>query len=388
MTCDGQTEGGVAFETIDEIRPVGTALPRPATAAETFSRDTVTVLGLPFDILDLAGAVGAIRLAAFSNRRCFVSTPNLNFAMAALRDPAFRASVLHSELSLADGMPIVRMARRLGLPLAERVAGATVLEALVAHRGPPVDTYLFGGPPGVAARAAEVLSARPSGIRCVGHDEGGYGDIDSLGDARTIERINASGARFVVVSLGARKGQAWIERHRGQLAAPVVSHLGAALNFVAGTVKRAPPWMQSAGLEWAWRVREEPALWRRYADDGAMVMRLALERGLWRAGSGAPSDDGTAATLDLEGDGSRLRLAGAWTRGRLASLRDALVALDRSVRRARLDVAAVTAADASFVALLQLATGRWGPGSVNVERAGPAVERLFRVALADDWLAA
>jgi N-acetylglucosaminyldiphosphoundecaprenol N-acetyl-beta-D-mannosaminyltransferase len=86
-----------------------------------FTRRLVCILGLPFDALDIAQAVQRVRAAAFSGQRCFVSTPNLNFAIAARRDSAFRDSVLHSDLSLVDGMPLVWIARLLGQPLHERV---------------------------------------------------------------------------------------------------------------------------------------------------------------------------------------------------------------------------------------------------------------------------
>jgi len=125
--------------------------------ASRFDRDIVCVLGLPFDTVDLAQAVEKIRAAAFSNARCFVSTPNLNFLIAAQRDPGFRDSVLRSDLSLADGAPIVWIARCLGLPLTERVAGASVFEALRAHEGPPLTVFFFGGPPGVAAAVQDVV---------------------------------------------------------------------------------------------------------------------------------------------------------------------------------------------------------------------------------------
>lgn len=84
-----------------------------------------------------------------------------------------------------------------------------------------------------------------------------------MSNAETIERINASGADFLVVSLGARKGQAWIMQNRQHLSVLLISHLDAMVNFVAGTVSRAQQWMQRFGLEWLWRIKEEPVLWRR-----------------------------------------------------------------------------------------------------------------------------
>jgi N-acetylglucosaminyldiphosphoundecaprenol N-acetyl-beta-D-mannosaminyltransferase len=130
-----------------EAGPADTAAhAKPPRRASGFDRHVVSVLGLPFDICTVAEAVERLRADALSNTRCWVSTPNLNFLIAAQSDAAFRDSVLRSDLSLADGAPIVRIARFLGLPLHERVAGATVFEALRAHPGTPLSVYFFGGP--------------------------------------------------------------------------------------------------------------------------------------------------------------------------------------------------------------------------------------------------
>jgi N-acetylglucosaminyldiphosphoundecaprenol N-acetyl-beta-D-mannosaminyltransferase len=354
---------------------------RPATPEEAYARDVVTVLGLPFDAVDTAGAVAALRSAAFEGRRCFVSTPNLNFAIAASRDEAFRRSVLRSDLSLADGMPIVALARAEGDALPERVAGSTVFEALAAHAGPPLDVYFFGGPPGAGEAAARRLNATATGLRCVGHEGAGFGPVETLGDAGTIARINASGAHFVVASLGAAKGQAWLLRHADALHAPLLCHLGAVLNFAAERLRRAPPWMQRAGLEWAWRIREEPALWRRYAGDAAAAVRLLAPRVLARAGHPSSASPAVLAVDRAEGATS-LRLAGSWARTDLAALRAALVDAERRGGRVRIDLAAATALDARTIGLLQIAEGRLAPRGFAIGGASPRVAGAFERCLA------
>ncbi len=95
-----------------------------------------------------------------------------------------------------------------------------------------------------------------------------------MSDEATIERINRSGADFLVVALGAAKGHRWIEANRHRLKVPVISHLGAAVNFVAGRLRRAPLSLQRIGLEWIWRIKEEPILFRRYARDGWFLAKL------------------------------------------------------------------------------------------------------------------
>ena len=346
-----------------------------------FDRDAVCVLGLPFDMVDLAQAVEKIRAAAFTNTRCFVSTPNLNFLIAAQRDPEFRDSVLRSDLSLADGAPIVWIARCLGLPLAERVAGASVFEALRAHAGPPLTVFFFGGPPGVAEAACRNLNKVPGGLRCVGFDDAGFGSIDEMSASERIANINATGAQFVVVALGAKKGQAWIERNAAALEAPVLCHLGAVVNFVAGTVKRAPLWMQHGGLEWLWRIKEERGLWRRYFGDGVAAFRLVLGRVLpyaflLRRRKGMRQPPGLHVSRAGD-DAIEIRLDGAWVRATLGPLRDALSQGAASGVCVSLTLREVTEVDGAFVALLMLARGRMGPARLRIWQAPPVARSIF-----------
>ncbi len=259
-----------------ELEPAATLRSTHEATGHTvdFGRNLCLVLGLPFDLIDLDGAVARIRDAVSSRTRLFMSTPNTNFVVAATRDSAFRDSVFHSDLSLMDGMPLVWVARMMGIAVPERVSGSDLFEALRREGAPPISVYFFGGQPGAAAAAAATINAAAGPMRCVGFDEAGFGSVEQMSDQATIERINASGADFLVVSLGAAKGQAWIEHNLSRLNTPVVSHLGAVVNFVAGTLKRAPKWVRRTGFEWLWRVKEEPHLWKRYFVDGCVFLRL------------------------------------------------------------------------------------------------------------------
>lgn len=245
-----------------------------------FDQPVYCLAGLPFDAVTMPEALELVRDAAAEGAPCFVSTPNLNFLISCLRDDAFRNSVIHSDLSIADGMPLVWIAGLLGVPIRERVTGSGLFETLWRNKAAdrPLSVYFFGGPEGVAERASQVLNAEPSGMRCVGFECPGFGSVEAMSSDETIARINASNADFLVVALGARKGQAWIEHNRARIAVPVISHLGAVVNFVAGTVSRAPLWMQRSGLEWLWRIKEEPALWKRYWHDGTALLGLLVKR--------------------------------------------------------------------------------------------------------------
>lgn len=251
-------------------------------SAEHSCSDRVHIAGLPFDVLDTQKVVDKLCAAMRDRQRLFLSTPNLNFLVAAQTDNAFKESVIRSDMSVVDGMPILWLARKQGTPLPERVAGATLFEALRQGQGQsvlgrPIKVFFFGGPPGVADEACRVLNheyALGGPMQAVGAICPGFGGVEDMSSPEMIEHINDSGADFLVVALGAKKGQAWILRNLPHLQVPVVSHLGAVVNFVAGNVKRAPVRWQRLGLEWLWRIKEEPALFRRYWNDGCAFLSL------------------------------------------------------------------------------------------------------------------
>jgi len=350
-----------------------------AGPGERFAREVVCVAGLPFDAIDLHGAIVRLRDAVRIRKRCFISTPNLNFVIAARRDAGFRGSVLRSDLCLMDGAPLVWIARGLGLPIPERVAGADVFDALRTHRGEPVKVFFFGGPPGAAEAAYGQLATSTSGVRAVGFDPAGYGSIEDMSTAECLHRINASGADFVVVSLGAAKGQAWIEHNAASLEAPLLCHMGAVVNFVAGHVKRAPRALQRLGLEWVWRIKEEPSLWKRYLRDGMTFIGLMLRQAtsdMRMSRAGEPAE----ARLEWVGDSSAvsIRMRGAWSRATLAPLRQALARAADVDGAVRLEMAGVTAVDAWCVGVVALALGSFGSARFTVNDVPASVRADFR----------
>lgn len=280
------------------------------------------------DALSMSQAVLRVRDAAFLGQSCFISTPNLNFVVAARTDSEFRDSVLHSDLSLADGMPLVWVARLLGIPITERVSGAGLFEALMKHPGEPVAVYFFGGPDGAAEAACRRVNAQEGGLRCVGFDSPGFVTVEAMSTAEHIDRINRSGARFVIVSLGAKKGQRWIELNRHRLEAPVICHLGAVVNFAAGTVSRAPSLVQRLGAEWLWRIAQEPMLWRRYWADGTAFLNMVFREvfPLWLHTRGRKPGESDAAFSICRAVPGRtvLALTGSWCPGPLPAFRRAL----------------------------------------------------------------
>lgn len=349
-----------------------------------FTRRVYCVLGLPFDAVDTEQTVELLLSCASDNERCFFSTPNLNFLITSLEDPVFRDSVMRSSLSLADGMPIVWLARLLGLPIHTRVSGATVFERLRAQQDMPLKVFFFGGPDGVAQQAADVLNSHAGGMQCVGAYSPGFGTLADMSTPAIIEQINASDADLLVVALGAKRGQTWIEHNLPSLHTPLVSHLGAVVNFVAGTVSRAPSGVGKLGMEWLWRIKEEPALWRRYWRDGLALLRLlttsalpgALDARRIRAASAAPvlseQDDGQHYTLTL---------GGTWHDAKLDALREALARATARRRGIRVDLQADCMLDSAALGLLLLLYGHQSKirAALTVHAPGPPMQRTMRL---------
>jgi N-acetylglucosaminyldiphosphoundecaprenol N-acetyl-beta-D-mannosaminyltransferase len=255
----------------------------PVERLETSHRDELSrrvfgILGIPIDAMELSAALRTLE-AAVENRQPFMfSTPNVNFLVSSQVDSLFRESLLQSDLCLADGMPITWIARLLGVPIKSRVAGSDLFDALkFADRGDrQFGVFLFGGGEEIAARVGETLNSQSRGLKCVGTLNPGFGTIDEMSSEQTIEAINASGADILAVFLSARKAQGWLVQNHDRLRIPVRAQFGATINFEAGTIKRAPLFLRRAGLEWLWRIKEEPYLWRRYWADGQRLLRLLL----------------------------------------------------------------------------------------------------------------
>lgn len=349
-----------------------------------FTRRVYCVLGLPFDAVDTEQTVELLLTRAEYGDRCFFSTPNLNFLITSLEDSTFRDSVLRSSLSLADGMPVVWLARLLGLPIKTRVAGATVFEQLRTQDAMPLKVFFFGGPDGVAQQAADVLNASADGMRCVGAYSPGFGTLADMSTPEIIDQINASDADLLVVALGAKRGQVWIEHNLDALHTPLVSHLGAVVNFVAGTVSRAPSGIGGLGLEWLWRIKEEPALWRRYWRDGVALLRLLTTSALPAALDARRIRAATAAPVLAERDDGQfytVTLSGAWHDAGLEELRRALARATARRRAIRLELLVDCSLDSAALGLLLLLYGHQSRvgAALEIHAHGKVARRTMRL---------
>jgi N-acetylglucosaminyldiphosphoundecaprenol N-acetyl-beta-D-mannosaminyltransferase len=219
-----------------------------------------------------------------------VFTPNVDHVVMASTDERLRRAYAAVDLALADGMPVVWASRVFGCPVPEKVSGSDLVPALMKRaEAEGWRVYLLGGADGVARRASRRLRRAHPGLRVVGT---AAPRID-LGapDAQmreVIDDIRGAAPDLVIVGLGAPKQELWIDASAPLLQPAVLLGVGASIDFLAGTRRRAPPWMSAAGLEWAYRLAHEPRrLFRRYLlrDPRFLIIvlrQLLAQRLLWR----------------------------------------------------------------------------------------------------------
>jgi len=212
-------------------------------------------LGVGFNDLTVPEAVEAAKELMAQEGFHYVVTPNPEFILTAKKDPTFREVLNGAHLSLPDGIGVVYAAKILGRPLKGRAPGADFAQALckhLSHTGEQL--FLLGAKPGVAEQAADNLRRAHPGLLICGTHDGYFKE-----DGPVIEEIRASKADVVFVCLGAPKQELWMAQNGPATGAKLAVGLGGCLDVFAGNVRRAPEAWQKAGLEWLYRLFQEPS---------------------------------------------------------------------------------------------------------------------------------
>ncbi len=218
------------------------------------------------DVLTRGQALDALDALVARGEGGSVFTPNVDHVVMAEHDAGFRAAYAGASLSLTDGVPLVWASRLLRPAVPEKLSGSDMLLPMAqraAQRGWRV--YVLGGGPGSAVEAARRLRD-DHGVNVVGTDDARIScEPDHAADAPVIARIRAARPDLLFVGLGAPKQELFIARALPAMGPVVAVGVGASLDFLAGALRRSPAWMSRAGLEWAYRLGQEPRrLWRRY----------------------------------------------------------------------------------------------------------------------------
>ncbi|MFT5701025.1 MAG: N-acetylglucosaminyldiphosphoundecaprenol N-acetyl-beta-D-mannosaminyltransferase [Desulforhopalus sp.] len=249
-----------------------------------FKRDVWCLFGLPVDNITLSEMKDLIQYQESEKKSSILSTVNINWVISSFSNHKIRSAILNSDIVCIDGKPLLWLAQLLSYPMKEVVAGSTLIHELneANHISPPLSLFLFGGDKDVGEIAKQKVNDKQGGLHVVGAINPGFGTIKEMSTETIIHEINSTKADILLVALGTAKGTQWIEENHRQLNARIVSHLGATINFLAGSVKRAPVFYRKAGLEWVWRIVQEPTLFSRYLYDGiALAKHLTKSLPTW-----------------------------------------------------------------------------------------------------------
>lgn len=252
--------------------------------------DTVRLLDVQIANVTMASAVEWIGEAAVGERFTQVAFVNADCFNVAARDQRYRNLLGRVERVLADGIGI-HYALKLFTPFAlrENVNGTDMFPRLcrmMEQRG--LSLYLLGAKPGVAEAVAAHAAKHFPALRIAGTH---HGHLSELERTAMVERINASGADVLLVAMGVPRQEQWIDEHRHLLVPRVAIGVGGLFDFYSGSISRAPLWMREIGLEWSYRLIQEPGrMWRRYiVGNPAFLLRSWIWARSARHGAGRES---------------------------------------------------------------------------------------------------
>ena len=227
-------------------------------------RATGGVLGSKIDVTSWVGALDRLLGWAHGHESRYVTICNVHVVVSASRDAAYRTIINGSDMATPDGAPVAWMLRRQGFSNQSRISGPDVMWALckrAAQENLPI--YCYGSTDATLGLLEARLRVAFPGLQ-ITMESPPFRALTVEEDAAAVARINASGAGIVFVGLGCPKQERWMAEHRGRVNAVMIG-VGAAFDFHAGTVQRAPAWMRDNGLEWLHRLASEPGrLWKRY----------------------------------------------------------------------------------------------------------------------------
>jgi N-acetylglucosaminyldiphosphoundecaprenol N-acetyl-beta-D-mannosaminyltransferase len=243
------------------------------------TRITARVLSVPIDAVSSNTAQSRVMAWGHARESRYVVFANVHVVVTASRESAFGAVVAGADMAAPDGAPVAWMLGKLSRKAQERVSGPDLTWALLGRcEQEALPVYFFGSTPQTLALLAKRVSASFPKLQVVGYESPPFRPLSAQEDAECITRINTSGAGLVFVGLGCPKQEQWMQAHRGKVNA-VMLGVGAAFDFHAGTITRAPEWMGARGLEWLHRLASEPQrLWKRYLVTNTLFVLGAIRQ--------------------------------------------------------------------------------------------------------------
>jgi N-acetylglucosaminyldiphosphoundecaprenol N-acetyl-beta-D-mannosaminyltransferase len=240
------------------------------------------ILGIGVSAINMVMALHTIEGWVGCREPHYVCVTGVHGVMESQRDEALRGIHNAAGMVTPDGMPLVWLSRLMGFRHVERVYGPDLMLAVCqrsAEQG--YRQFFYGGGPGVAEKLVYRLQSTFPGLQVAGFYSPPFRALSPEEDEAVVDRINAARADIVWVGISTPKQERWMADHVGRLKPPVLIGVGAAFDFHAGLKKQAPRWMQNSGLEWLFRLSQEPRrLWRRYLINNPRFLWLVILQAL------------------------------------------------------------------------------------------------------------
>jgi len=256
-------------------------------------RNLRMVLGAPIDALSWEEAIQRITGWAALRQSRYVCLCNVHSVVTASRDTEFMAALRGAELCAPDGAPVAWALRWQGIPAQQRINGPDLMWKYLSaaeHLGQKV--FFYGSSDATLTALRAILAERFPHLAIAGMHAPPFRPLTDDEQQREIERLNQSGAGLIFIGLGCPKQEKWMAAHHHRIRAVLVG-VGAAFDYHAGTLKRAPTWMQHHGLEWLYRLAKEPRrLFGRYAITNTLFIAGICRQMLRQAGTPRHTDEG------------------------------------------------------------------------------------------------
>lgn len=226
----------------------------------------MNILGILIDNITKIEALQKIEQFLFDSKQHHIATPNPEMVMAAQKDKEFLEILNRADLAVPDGIGLILASRYLKQPLSQRITGVDLmLDICKIAEQKNYSIYLLGGENGVAKKAANELQKKFPKLKIAGAESGGKIEISNfIQTSNLIKKINFARPEILFVAFGAGKQEKWIAHNLINLSSvKIAMGVGGAFDFIAGKVKRAPPWVRNLGFEWLWRFFLQPWRWKR-----------------------------------------------------------------------------------------------------------------------------
>ena len=240
------------------------------------------ILDVPVDMVNEVEAMEVFRELMKTGGCSTIVTPNSEIIVNATKDPELKRMIEQADLVIPDGIGLVYASRIMGVPLEHRVTGIDFLEAILGYLEETGQTIFFlGSKPGdaenlgIAEMAVEKMKEKYPGLKVAGTHHGYFKEPDEQG---IVDAINSSGADFLCVAMGSPKQEKFVARYRKELNIKGAIGVGGSLDVWAGTLKRAPEFYRNHGLEWLYRLIQEPSRYKRMAALPLFMIKVVVSR--------------------------------------------------------------------------------------------------------------